>query len=70
MKTIKDKINGISGILLLVSIGIAILTYAIGITNILQISLYGMFPLFLIWFGTRKNGCGSCNHTYDQLEDT
>ncbi len=27
--------------------------------------LYALMPLALIWFGTRKNGCGSCNQTYD-----
>ena len=25
--------------------------------------LYALMPLALVWFGTRKNGCGSCNQT-------
>ena len=24
-------------------------------------ALYALMPAALIWFGTRKNGCGSCN---------
>jgi len=27
------------------------------------IVLYALLPSALIWFGTRKNGCGSCNQT-------
>ena len=66
---IKDKLNKISGI---VSIGLFILIglgYAIENESLLEFPnamfLYALMPLALIWFGTRKNGCGSCNQTYD-----
>jgi hypothetical protein len=63
MSTIKDKINIISGISLLVIIGISIMMYVIEKNSPIfpLISIYISIPLFLIWFGTRKNGCGSCN---------
>lgn len=66
MSTIKDKINIISGISLLVIIGISILTYVLDKNSTVSplISMYVPIPLFLIWFGTRKNGCGSCNQVY------
>ena len=65
----KDKLNKISGI-------IAIGTFAIILIGIITendsvlgfpnaIMLYGLMPSALIWFGTRKNGCGSCNQTCD-----
>ena len=64
----KDKINYIVGtsslsilVLLLTEyiLGLDILS---GIPN--EILFYLLVPLSLIWFGTRKNGCGSCNQTY------
>jgi hypothetical protein len=30
--------------------------------------LYALMPSALIWFGTRKNGCGSCNQTCEVSE--
>jgi hypothetical protein len=30
--------------------------------------LYALMPAALIWFGTRKNGCGSCNQTCEVTE--
>jgi len=65
----KDKLNKISGI-------IAIGTFAIILIGIITendsvlgfpnaMMLYGLMPSALIWFGTRKNGCGSCNQTCD-----
>jgi len=33
----------------------------LGFSN--AIILYALMPSALIWFGTRKNGCGSCNQT-------
>ena len=61
----KDKLNKISGI-------IAITTFIIILSGIITendsllgfpnaMMLYGLMPSALIWFGTRKNGCGSCN---------
>lgn len=69
----KDKINILSGISLIGIIGISILIYAIDKNSIIfpLISMYVSIPLFLIWFGTRKNGCGSCNQVYkDQSKIT
>ena len=69
----KDKINILSGISLICIIGISILIYAIDKNSIIfpLNSMYVSIPLFLIWFGTRKNGCGSCNQVYkDQSKIT
>lgn len=69
----KDKINILSGISLIGIIGISILIYAIDKNStIFPLNLmYVSIPLFLIWFGTRKNGCGSCNQVYkDQSKIT
>ncbi|TAK23191.1 MAG: hypothetical protein EPO37_02800 [Nitrosarchaeum sp.] len=73
MSTMKDKINMISGISLLGIVGISILTYVLNknSSNIPLIFMYVTIPLFLIWFGTRKNECGSCNQVYkDQSKIT
>jgi hypothetical protein len=73
MNTIKDKINIISGIALLAIAGITTLTYVAdkNFSTASLISIYVMIPLFLIWFGTRRNGCGSCNQVYeDQSQHT
>ncbi|HEY5735604.1 MAG TPA: hypothetical protein VIS47_03495 [Nitrosopumilus sp.] len=64
---VKDKLNKISGIIALGMFGILVLGYImendvlIGFPNAMV--LYGLLPAALIWFGTRKNGCGSCNQT-------
>ena len=61
----KDGLNRISGI-------IAITTFIIILSGIITendsllgfpnaMLLYALMPSALIWFGTRKNGCGSCN---------
>ncbi len=61
----KDGLNKISGI-------IAITTFIIILSGIITendsllgfpnaMMLYGLMPSALIWFGTKKNGCGSCN---------
>ena len=61
----KDKINKIAG---MISLGMLIIILSgaiiendslLGFNN--AILLYALMPLVLIWFGTRKNGCGSCN---------
>jgi len=65
----KDKLNKISGIVSLCTF-IIILSGIItendsllGFPNAMM--LYGLMPSALIWFGTRKNGCGSCNQVSD-----
>ena len=63
----KDKINKISGVIALTMFTIVILGYVaedeslLGFPNAML--LYLLMPSALVWFGTRKNGCGSCNQT-------
>ena len=68
----KDKLNKISGV---ISLGIFVVIISgyfteneslFGFPNAML--LYTLMPFALIWFGTRKNGCGSCNQTYDISE--
>lgn len=65
----KDKLNKISGIITLGMFAVIVSGYftgnelLVGFPN--AMFLYALIPLALIWFGTRKNGCGSCNQTYD-----
>jgi hypothetical protein len=62
---LKDKINKISAIGLfssavVIASGIVLEDkQLLGFEN--AILLYLLLPSALIWFGTRKNGCGSCN---------
>jgi len=62
---LKDKINKISAIGLISSAAIIASGYIFenkelfGFENAML--LYILLPSALIWFGTRKNGCGSCN---------
>ena len=62
---LKDKINKISAIGLvssavIISAGIVLENKELlGFENAMM--LYLLLPSALIWFGTRKNGCGSCN---------
>ena len=62
---LKDKINKISAVGLVSStvvIAAGILLEnkeLLGFENAMM--LYLLLPSALIWFGTRKNGCGSCN---------
>ena len=70
--TNKDKINKISGIVslsMLVTILIGYFTdneSLFGFHNATM--LYLLMPSTLVWFGTRKNGCGSCNQTSSTSE--
>ena len=63
--TLKDKINKISAVGLISSTAIIALGYVfenkelLGFENAML--LYLLLPSAFIWFGTRKNGCGSCN---------
>ena len=62
---LKDKINKISAAGLISSAAIIVLGYIFdnkelfGFENAML--LYVLLPSAFIWFGTRKNGCGSCN---------
>ena len=62
---LKDKINKISAVGLIssaavIGAGIALENKELfGFENAML--LYVLLPSALIWFGTRKNGCGSCN---------
>ena len=62
---LKDKINKISAICLIISATIIVSGIIfenkelLGFENAML--LYLLLPSALIWFGTRKNGCGSCN---------
>ena len=68
----KDRLNKISGIIALGMFAVIVSGYftanelLFGFPNAML--LYALMPLALIWFGTRKNGCGSCNQTYDISE--
>jgi len=61
----KNKLNKISGILALGMFALIVSGYItendslFGFPNAMV--LYALMPAALIWFGTRKNGCGSCN---------
>jgi hypothetical protein len=68
----KDKLNKISGIVTLGMFAIIISGYITGNESFLgfpnAMALYALMPAALIWFGTRKNGCGSCNQTCNVTE--
>ena len=63
----KDKLNRISGTVALGMFAVIVSGYFTGNESLLgfpdAMLLYALMPLALIWFGTRKNGCGSCNQT-------
>ena len=65
--SVKDKLNKISGITALGLFAVIISGYITGNNSLLgfpnAMVLYALMPAALIWFGTRKNGCGSCNQT-------
>ncbi len=67
----KDKLNKISGIISLGLFIVIVLGYVIENESLLGLPnamlLYALMPLALIWFGTRKNGCGSCNQTREEM---
>lgn len=73
--TSKDKLNKISGISALGVFALIVSGYITGNDSLLgfpnAMVLYGLMPAALIWFGTRKNGCGSCNQidTVSDKED-
>jgi len=63
----KDKLNKISGISALGMFALIVSGHVTGNGSVLgfpnAVALYALMPAALIWFGTRKNGCGSCNQT-------
>ena len=69
----KDKINKVSGIISLTVIMIIVLGVISENNSLLvfpnAMLLYVLMPSALIWFGTRKNGCGSCNQSCEISED-
>ncbi len=64
----KDKINKISGIIALGMLAVIISGHVVENDSLLgfpnAIVLYALMPAALVWFGTRKNGCGSCNQSF------
>ena len=68
----KDILNRTSGVIAAGTFAIILLGIIaendslLGFPNAMM--LYGLMPSALIWFGTRKNGCGSCNQTCDVSE--
>ena len=62
---LKDKINKISAVGLVSSAAIIASGIILENKELLgfenAMMLYLLLPSALIWFGTRKNGCGSCN---------
>ena len=62
---LKDKINKISTVGLVSSAAVIAAGIALENKELLGFEnamlLYVLLPSALIWFGTRKNGCGSCN---------
>ena len=62
---LKDKINKISAIGLVSSAAVIASGIVLEDKQLLGFEnamlLYVLLPSALIWFGTRKNGCGSCN---------
>ena len=68
----KDKINKITGITAIISFAIILVGVIydndaiLGFPNAMM--LYLLLPSALIWFGTRKNGCGSCNQSCSVVE--
>ena len=62
---LKDKINKISAVGLVSSAAVIVSGIALENKELLGFEnamlLYLLLPSALIWFGKRKNGCGSCN---------
>ena len=58
---VKDKIN-ISSLIFGLILGLlAVMFYLIGDFEASQVLVYPLGLCFLVWFATRRNGCGSCN---------
>jgi len=57
----KDKINISSLIFVLILGMVLVVFYLMGDVQTAQIVAYPLGFSFLVWFATRRNGCGSCN---------
>jgi hypothetical protein len=57
----KDKLSFVSLILILIFGGVFVLFYLFEGFETAKILIYPLGLCFLIWFATRRNGCGSCN---------
>ena len=62
----KDKISIFALILGLIFGGLIVLSYFMGEFETFQILLYPLGLCFLVWFATRRNGCGSCNQVSNE----
>ncbi|HUT05211.1 MAG TPA: hypothetical protein VMW74_00770 [Nitrosopumilaceae archaeon] len=58
---IKDKISISVLILGLILGGLSAMFYLMEDFKTSQVLLYPLGLCFLVWFATRRNGCGSCN---------
>ncbi len=58
---IKDKVSKSALILGVILGGLVSIFYFMENLEMSQMLLYPLGLLFLIWFATRRNGCGSCN---------
>ena len=62
----KDKISIFALILGLIFGGLIVLSYFMEEFETFQIMLYPLGLCFLVWFATRRNGCGSCNQVSNE----
>ncbi len=64
-----DRINQITGIVGIILFGFLITDYLVlhYVDNVFPVLYmwYGLGFVFLVWFATRKSGCGSCNQVYE-----
>ena len=62
---LKDTINKVSAVRLSASAAVIAARISLENKELLGFEhamlIYVLLPSALIWFGTRKNGCGSCN---------
>ena len=69
---LKDKISKVSAVGLVSSAAVIVSGIALENKELLGFEnamlLYVLLPSALIWFGTRKNGCGSCNQIPSESE--
>ena len=57
----KDRLNIVSLILVLILGVVFVLFYFIKDFETSLVIAYPLGLCFLVWFATRRNGCGSCN---------
>ena len=63
---LKDKISISALILGLIFGGLIVMSYFMEEFETYQILLYPLGLCFLVWFATRRNGCGSCNQVSNE----